>query len=196
MRRAAFRRAALRLMPLDLADRIRRMMHPWTVVAEPEAGLDQDDPIRPAWGPAPRSDAGRGATKAARRGRGSALVVPPRVFRRNSWRCGPPCPRPERKIEAGQAQGSRRPGRPGGSDRVAGPVRSGPETLSGGWPALRGMAQSTRPGFRMSSGSSAALMARMKRMASGPRWTSSQSRRASPMPCSAVTVPPSSSAAR
>ena len=60
----------------------------------------------------------------------------------------------------------------------------------------RGRPQITRPGLRMPNGSRAVLMARMKRTASGPFWVSSQSRRAMPMPCSPVTVPPRSRAAR
>ena len=53
----------------------------------------------------------------------------------------------------------------------------------------------TRPGFRMPSGSSAVLIERMTATAPGPRCSTRNSRRASPMPCSAVSVPPNSSAA-
>ena len=51
-------------------------------------------------------------------------------------------------------------------------------------------AQTTLPGLRMPSGSSAALIARMTATASAPRCSSRNSRRAAPMPCSPVTVPP------
>jgi hypothetical protein len=54
---------------------------------------------------------------------------------------------------------------------------------------------STRPGLRMSCGSSARLIERITSTAASPRCRTSQSRRAAPIPCSPVTVPPSASAA-
>jgi hypothetical protein len=56
--------------------------------------------------------------------------------------------------------------------------------------------QITRPGFMIPSGSRAALIERMTSITSAPTCSTRTSRRARPMPCSAVTVPPSAIAAR
>lgn len=70
---------------------------------------------------------------------------------------------------------------------VAGPTRraASPRAYASG---------RTRPGLRIPSGSNAALIERITRTASSPRWRTSQSRRAVPMPCSPVTLPPISMA--
>jgi len=57
-------------------------------------------------------------------------------------------------------------------------------------------AQKILPGLNNPSGSSASLIERITATARAPRWSSSQRFLVSPVPCSPVTVPPSSSAAR
>ncbi|MEA2610233.1 MAG: hypothetical protein QOJ75_2476, partial [Chloroflexota bacterium] len=104
----------------------------------------------------------------------------------------------ERGVEAGRRKGGRAPqGRPGAAREAGRPERRGrPRAVSAALEPRNHQPHRTRPGFRMPRGSRAVLIARITRTASGPRWISSQSRRATPIPCSPVTVPPSSRAAR
>ncbi len=51
--------------------------------------------------------------------------------------------------------------------------------------------QMAAPGFRMFSGSSAALMRRLSSIASGPIWSANHGLFSLPTPCSPVMVPPS-----
>jgi hypothetical protein len=91
------------------------------------------------------------------------------------------------------ARPSRLPARP--SRLPARPSRLPARPSRAAGAAARPQAYTTRPGLRIPSGSRALLMARITATASAPRWISSHSRRALPIPCSPVTVPPRSSAA-